>query len=129
VAANSLGQGGRSASEWVLLGLSLEKVVQHVFITWAFAADRFDLRESVAPPYEWLWVSGGVVAALFAVAALALWQRERWALPLLIGLGLFDIVGEFIAQGTLAIEIVLSFLVAIAIVWLSLRLLRRANAP
>ena len=74
-------------------------------------------------------MSGGVVAVLFAAAALGLWQRERWALPLLIGLGLFDIVGEFIGQGTLAIEIVVSFLVAVTIVWLSLRLLRRANAP
>ncbi len=128
MAAGERDQGGRGASEWVLLALCVEKVLQHAFITWAFVTDRFDLREQVAPPYEWLLVSGGAVAILFAIAFVGLWQRERWALPLLTGLAVFDIVGEFVGQGTLAIEIVVSFLVAILILLLSLRLLRRRLA-
>ena len=128
MAADSLNEGGRSASEWLLLALCAEKLVQHVFVSWAFAADRFDLREQVAPPYEWLLVSGALVAFLFGVAVVGLWQRERWALPLLTALAVFDVIGEFIGQGTFAIEIVVSFLVAILILILSLRLLWRRRS-
>lgn len=105
----------------MLLALAVEKTVQHVFITWAFAADRFDLREQVAPPYEVLMWSGGAVAVLFAVAAWGAWLRRRWAATLLVALALFDIVGEFVGQGTLIIDLVVSFVVAWVVLLLALR--------
>ncbi len=114
--------------DWVLLGLTAEKVVQHVFITWAFATDRFELREQVAPPWELLLWSGGAVAVLFAVALVGLWHRRRWAPMLLIGLALFDIIGEFVGQGTLIIDLVVSFVVAWVILLLALRARARIAA-
>jgi len=105
----------------LLLVLSVEKSVQHVFVTWAFAADRFEMREQVVVPHEPLIVVGGISAVLFAVAAVGLWNHRRWAPPLLIGLALVDIVGEFIAQGTLIVQIVVSFIVAWALLGLAWR--------
>lgn len=115
----------RGVAGWLLLVLSVEKSVQHVFVTWAFAADRFGIREQVVVPHEPLLVIGGVSAVLFAVAAVGVWRHRRWAPPLLIGLALVDIVGEFIAQGTLIVHIMVSFIVAWAIVVLAWRVWRR----
>jgi hypothetical protein len=39
-------------------------------------------------------------------------KRKRWAIDLVIGLAFFDIIGEFVAQGTIVILITVSFLVA-----------------
>lgn len=111
----------RSFSDWLLLAIAVEKTVQHTFVTWAFAANRFDLRTQVLPPWEVLMVSGGVVAVLFAVAAFGLWQWRAWAPMLLVALALFDIGGEFVAQGTVMIEIVLSFVVAVVLLPLAWR--------
>lgn len=95
--------------------------MQHAFVTWAFAADRFELREQVTPPYEFLLVIGGASAVLFVVAIGGLWRRQPWAPRLLILLALVDIVGEFIAQGTLFIKIVVSFIVALVLLVLAWR--------
>ena len=108
--------------------LSVEKSVQHVFVTWAFAADRFEIREQVVVPYQPLLVVGGVSAVLFGLAALGIWHQRHWAPPLLVLLALVDIVGEFIAQGTLIVHIMVSFIVAWAIVVLAWRVWRR-DAP
>lgn len=113
----------RTFEDWLLLLLSAEKSVQHVFVTWAFASDRFDLRGDVTPPWQVLLVIGGISAALFALALVGLWRWRAWAPDLLIPLALVDIVGEFIAQGTLMIHVVLSFVVA----WLVLVLAWRAR--
>ncbi|GMU41909.1 MAG: hypothetical protein AMXMBFR23_27750 [Chloroflexota bacterium] len=111
----------RGLADWLLLGIAVEKTVQHLFITWAFATDRFDLREQVVVPWEPLLVSGGVVAVLFALAAGGAWGWRRWAPSLLVGLALFDIVGEFVAQGTLFIDVVVSFVVAVVLLPLAWR--------
>lgn len=111
----------RGVADWLLLGIAVEKTVQHVFISWAFAADRFDLREQVVVPWEPLLVSGGVVAALFALGAWGVWRWRPWAPSLLVALALFDIVGEFVAQGTLFIHVVVSFLVAVVLLPLAWR--------
>ena len=58
-------------------------------------------------------VAGAAVAILFALSLWGMLSGKRWALSLLIGLAVFDILGEFVAQGTLAIKIHVSFLVAI----------------
>lgn len=112
---------GRCIADWVLIVIAIEKAIQHAFVTWGFAADRFELREQVAPPWEILMVSGGIVGVLFVVAVVALLRWEPWAPALLIGLALFDIVGEFVGQGTLMIEIVVSFLVAVVLLMLAVR--------
>lgn len=126
---------GRCLADWVLIAIAVEKALQHAFITWAFAADRFGLREQVVPPWEVLMVSGGIVGVLFIVAVVALIRWEPWAPMLLVGLALFDIVGEFVGQGTVMIELVVSFLVAVALLILAARALPRyrrgdpANSP
>jgi len=116
---------GRCLADWVLVAIAIEKAIQHGFITWAFAADRFELREQVAPPWEILMVSGGIVGVLFIVGVVALARWEPWAPWLLIGLALFDIVGEFVGQGTVMIDLVVSFLVAVALLILAIRALPR----
>lgn len=112
---------------WLLL-LSAEKSLQHAFVTWAFATDRFNMRDQVAAPYEILLVIGGISAALFASAVVGVWRRRRWAPPLLLVLALMDIVGEFVAQGTLMPQIMVSFIVACALFVLAWRARRRYEA-
>jgi hypothetical protein len=118
----------RSVADWLLLVIAVEKTVQHTFITWAFAANRFDLRTQVVPPWEVLMVSGGVVAVLFAVAAFGLWRWRAWAPTLLIALALFDIGGEFVGQGTVMIDLVVSFIVAVVLLPLAWRARPRYEA-
>lgn len=115
----------RDLGDWLLLILSGEKAVQHLFVTWAFATDRFDLRTQVIPPYEILLVVGGIAAILFGVAAVGVWWQQRWAAYLLIALAFVDIFGEFIAQGTVMVHIVVSFIVAWAVLLLAWRARRR----
>jgi hypothetical protein len=122
----------RSLTEWLLFALAIEKCIQHVFVTWAFATDQAALRERVAVPYEALMLIGGVAAACYAASAIGLRQRRTWSPALLIVLALIDIIGEFVAQGTGMIEITLSFVTAGAILLLALRqrtFQRRAKAP
>ncbi len=116
---------GRCLSDWILIAIAIEKAIQHAFVTYWFASDRFELREQVVPPWEILLVLGGIVAVLFVVALVGLLRWEPWAPRLLVGLAVFDIVGEFVGQGTLMIDLVVSFVVAIALLILALRALPR----
>ncbi|MGE3961041.1 MAG: hypothetical protein AB7F65_05105 [Dehalococcoidia bacterium] len=116
---------GRCLSDWLLVAITIEKAVQHAFITWAFAFDRFELREQVVPPWPILLVTGGIVGVLFLVALAGLLRWAPWAPRLLVGLALFDIVGEFVGQGTLMIDLVVSFVVAVALLILAVRALPR----
>lgn len=118
----------RSVADWLLLAIAIEKTVQHTFVTWAFAANRFDLRTQVVPPWEVLMVSGGVVAVLFAVAAFGVWRWRSWAPTLLVALALFDIGGEFVGQGTVVIDLVVSFIVAVVLLPLAWRARPRYEA-
>jgi hypothetical protein len=92
--------------------LLVEKVIQHVLVSLAFYFNWTDIAASVAVNPTTLLVLGSIVAILFVVALWGMIHRERWAIGLAQGLALFDIVGEFAAQGTFAITITLSFLVA-----------------
>jgi hypothetical protein len=57
-------------------------------------------------------VLGTLVAILFTISLWGLLQKRGWSINLLIGLALFDLVGEFVAQGRIAITMTVSFLAA-----------------
>lgn len=99
----------------VLIVLSVEKFIQHMFVSYAFAVDLAGIRATVAVDYRLLLVSGFIVGWLFLFNIPFLWRQVRGAFYLLFGLAMFDIVGEFIAQGTLFIDLMVSFLVALVI--------------
>jgi hypothetical protein len=99
----------------VLIALSVEKFIQHMFVSYAFAVDLAGIRATVAVDYRLLLVSGFIVGLLFLINIPFLWRQVRGAFYLLFGLAMFDIVGEFIAQGTLFIDLMVSFLVALVI--------------
>lgn len=116
---------GRCLADWVLIAIAVEKAIQHAFITYGFTFNRFELREQVAPSWELLLFLGGIVAVLFLVALVGLLRWEPWAPRLLVGLAVFDIVGEFVGQGTIMIDVVVSFLVAVVLLILALRAIPR----
>jgi hypothetical protein len=109
--AAAAGSVKMSKSQIVLLVLSIEKFVQHMFVTYAFAVDMGGIRDSVVIHHAPLMIVGFIVGLLFAISA-RLQFRRRAGYRLLLYLALFDFVGEFVAQGTLAIEIVVSIIVA-----------------
>jgi hypothetical protein len=94
--------------------LTLEKIIQHVVVTLCFLFDFGGIRATVAVDYRYLMVAGGIVAILFFIALWALLTEKTWSISLVAGLAVFDIVGEFIAQGTIFITLI-SFVVAIAL--------------
>jgi hypothetical protein len=105
---------------YALIVLTSEKIVQHITVTLAFYNDWYGIRSTVAVNPDVLMVLGGVAAVLWLLGLWGLLQRSSWALGLLIGLAVFDLVGEFIAQGLFAIVITVSFVVATAILVLAL---------
>jgi hypothetical protein len=106
---------------WYLLAvLSVEKIIQHIFVTIAFILDIDRIRSKVAVSPNLLLISGAVVTLLFIISLWGMFSQRKWAINLLVGLALFDILGEFIAQGRLDIVIPLSFLVAILLFIFSL---------
>ncbi|HNB52079.1 MAG TPA: hypothetical protein PK530_09060 [Anaerolineales bacterium] len=99
----------------LLIFLSLEKFVQHMAGTYAFAVNLRAIRGSVVVDYRFLMVMGFFVGLLFLVNVRGLYQEVFSSRLALFFLALFDFVGEFIAQGKLAIELTVSFLVATVI--------------
>ena len=70
---------------------------------------------------------GAIVAGLFGVSLRGIVTQQRWATNLVIALTIFDMIGEFVAQGTLSIAVTVSFLVATLL--LGLALLYRRHQP
>ena len=111
------------AGVWLRIALFLlcvEKVIQHIVVTYAFAIDWGGIRATVAFPYEIFTVAGAVLVPLFALAAWWLLRRDPWARGLIVALALVDIIGEFVAQGRIAVTINVSLLVAGALLILAL---------
>lgn len=100
-------------------------MIQHLVVTWAFATDQANFREEAAFDYRWFVVSGAIVAVLFAAALIGYLRRTGWSIWLFSGLAAFDIVGEFAYQGSLGILITVSFVVAVTLLLLGIRELRR----
>lgn len=111
---------------YVLVILTIEKIIQHIFVTYAFWQDIGDIRSQVAVSPDLLMIAGAGIAILFMLSLWGLFTNKFWAINLLIGLALFDILGEFIAQGRLDIAIPVSFVVAGVILILAL-VYRRQN--
>ena len=88
-------------------------MIQHVVVTACFSYNTFDIRSKVAIDYHFLMISGAIVAALFAIAFWGTIKNRKWGIILASALTMFDIVGEFVAQGTISIAITVSILVAI----------------
>jgi uncharacterized membrane protein len=111
---------GRPLTWYVLIILACEKIVQHTAVTLAIYHDWNGIRSRLAVNPDVLMVLGAIVAVLFVLSLVGLLRYRSWSSGLLIGLALFDIVGEFIAQGTVAIVITVSFLVALVILILAI---------
>jgi hypothetical protein len=103
---------------YLLIVLVVEKIVQHTFVSLAFLYDIGGVRSTVAVDYRALMISGAVLAILFAVALPAVIQKKRWSLYLVALLAASDIIGEFIAQGTVFVAINISLIVAITMLLL-----------
>lgn len=108
----------RSVINYLLIILSLEKVVQHVIVSLSLLYDIGGIRSTVAVDYRALLVSGAVLAVLFVFALWALVQKKSWGLYLVAILAASDIIGEFIAQGTVLVAINVSIIVAIILMLL-----------
>jgi hypothetical protein len=111
---------------YVLVILNIEKIIQHIFVTYAFWQDIGEIRSQIAIPPDALMIAGAGIAILFMISLWGMFTNKWWAINLLIGLALFDIIGEFIAQGKIDIAIPISFFVALAILTLAL-VFRRKN--
>ena len=121
---NSMGKSdiilkSRSWIWYVLVILIIEKIIQHVFVTFAFYSDFAGIRSSVAVEADLLMISGAMVAILFMLSLWGMISEKKWAINLVIALALFDIIGEFVAQGKLDIMIPVSFIVAIILLVLA----------
>ncbi len=120
----------RSLLNYLLIILSLEKIVQHVIVSLSLLYDIGSIRSTVAVDYRALMVSGAVIAVLFVVAVSALVQKKRWGLLLVALLAASDIIGEFVAQGTVFVAINVSIVVAVVLLLLcyfELRKLRKTK--
>lgn len=114
---------GLTKANWVyalLLLLIVEKIIQHVFVTLAFYFNWGDIASTVVVSPTTLMILGALVAILFVISLWGMIRKRTWAINLIIFLALFDIIGEFVAQGTVGIVITVSFLVAVLLLILAL---------
>jgi hypothetical protein len=116
-------EGVNMKSNWLYYGLvllTIEKIIQHVAVTLAFYFDWMGIGSTVAVPPRLLMVLGAIVAILFMISLGGLLKKRAWSINLLIALAVFDMLGEFAAQGRLAIQLNVSFLAATLLLILSL---------
>jgi magnesium-transporting ATPase (P-type) len=114
---------GNKKPAWVkyaLIILIFEKIIQHIVVTIAFYFNWKDIGSTVAVNPKSLMLIGAGLAILFMFSLWGMLARKKWAINLVILLGLSDVIGEFVAQGKIAIVITVSFVVATALLILSL---------
>jgi hypothetical protein len=117
-------------SRWVyylLILLVIEKIIQHTFVTLAFYFNWADITSTVAVSPTILMILGALVGVLFALSLWGMIRKKTWAVNLVIALALFDIIGEFVAQGEVCILINVSFIVATLLLILALSYRRRLH--
>jgi hypothetical protein len=112
-------------ARYLLLALIVEKIIQHIVVTLAFYFNWRGIVATVAVPPSLLMVLGGIVAILFLISLWGMLKQQPWAINLVMGLAVFDLVGEFAAQGRLDIKITVSFLVAALLLVVALGYQRR----
>jgi len=111
----------RSNGLYILLTLLIaEKIIQHIFVTLAFYFNWADIASTVVVSPTILMILGALVALLFVLSLWGMIKKQNWAVNLVIFLALFDIVGEFVAQGTIGIVITVSFSIAVLLLILAL---------
>lgn len=104
----------------VLVLLVIEKVIQHLAVTVALIVDLGGIRATLALDYRFFLVAGAFEVLLFAFGGWGVLRKQSWARWLLLVLALVDIIGEFVAQGTLMITINVSIVVAVILLVVSL---------
>ncbi len=108
----------RSVISYLLIVLLAEKVIQHTVVSLSFLYNISNIRSTVAVDYKTLMIIGAIVAVLFAVALWEVVRRKSMGLYMASLLAAFDIIGEFVAQGTILIVINISIIVAIVLLFL-----------
>jgi hypothetical protein len=106
--------------KYLLIALIFEKSIQHIFVSIAFYLNWGNIRSTVAVSPRILMILGAVVAVLFIFSLWGILTQKQWAINLVIALALFDIIGEFVAQGKIGIMINVSLLVATILLILAL---------
>jgi hypothetical protein len=106
--------------KYILIALIFEKIIQHIVVTIAFYFNWRDVGSTVAVNPSILMIIGAIVAVLFILSLWGMITQQKWVINLVIALALFDIIGEFIAQGKISIVITVSFLVATILLILAL---------
>lgn len=108
-----------------MIVLIVEKIIQHIVVTLAFLFNWKEIASTVVIKPSVLMILGAIVAILFMLSLWGMIARKKWAVNLVIGLALFDFVGELVAQGTLFIVVTVSILVATILLILGLVYRRR----
>ena len=119
-------------SDWVyfvLIVLIVEKIIQHIFVTLAFYFNWANIGSTVVVSPTALMILGAIVVVLFALSLWGMIGKQVWAINLVVVLALFDIIGEFMAQGRMDIVITVSFIVATVLLFLALMYRRRLHRP
>jgi hypothetical protein len=114
---------GKAKSAWVkylLIALLLEKIVQHIMVTLAFYFNWGAIGSTVVVHPSILMILGTIVAVLFMVSLWGMLTQRKLVIYLVIALAVFDMIGEFVAQGKISITITVSFLVATILLVLAL---------
>lgn len=106
--------------KYLIIALIFEKIIQHIMVTLAFSFNWMDIGSTVAVNPRILMILGAIVAVFFMISLWGMLSQQKWATGLVILLALFDILGEFMAQGTIGIVITVSFLVAVILLILAL---------
>jgi hypothetical protein len=117
---HSMTRDTRSWRDYLLLVLLVEKIIQHIVVTIAFYFNWSDIASSVVISPSLLMILGAVVAIAFGLSFWGVVTQQKWAIDLVIFLALFDIIGEFIAQGRIPIALTVSFVVAVILLILAL---------
>jgi hypothetical protein len=107
-------------ARYLLILLIIEKFIQHILVTIAFYINFENIGSTVAVNPKILMILGAMVAGFYILSLWGIITQQKWAINLIIALALFDIIGEFAAQGKIGIMINVSFIVAIILLILSL---------